>query len=62
LFLSGAVVARAGASPDAAALHAFLESRLAHFEIPSRWWLRHEPLPTNDTGKVDKRRLLATWP
>jgi long-chain acyl-CoA synthetase len=39
-----------------------MAQRLAHFEIPTRWWLRTEPLPTNDAGKIDKRCLLATWP
>lgn len=60
--VAAAVVARAGATLDPAALRAFLEKRLAHFEIPSRWWMRDEPLPTNDAGKIDKRRLRATWP
>jgi long-chain acyl-CoA synthetase len=60
--VAAAVCPRAGAGLDPSALQEFLERRLAHFEIPSRWWIRHEPLPTNDTGKVDKRRLRATWP
>jgi long-chain acyl-CoA synthetase len=60
--VAAAVVTRAGATLDPGALRAFLENRLAHFEIPSRWWMRDEPLPTNDAGKIDKRQLRATWP
>ena len=36
-----------------------LKSSLASFSIPSRWHLQTEPLPTNQTGKVDKRALAA---
>jgi acyl-CoA synthetase (AMP-forming)/AMP-acid ligase II len=43
-------------------LEAFCRLRLSHFEVPGRWWLRHDPLPLNDTGKVDKRRLRSAWP
>jgi len=36
-----------------------LRGSLASFAIPSRWRLQKEPLPTNDTGKVDKKALQA---
>ena len=35
---------------------------LPHFEVPSQWWLRNEPLPENATGKTDKRALKAAFP
>lgn len=32
---------------------------LASFAVPSRWHLQSEPLPTNQTGKVDKNAVKA---
>lgn len=34
-----------------------LRGQVASFAIPSRWHLQTEPLPTNQTGKVDKAAL-----
>ena len=34
-----------------------LRGQIAAFAIPSRWQIQSTPLPTNDTGKVDKRAL-----
>ena len=45
-----------------AELRCFAAEHLAYFEVPTSWWLRAEPLPGNDVGKVQKRRLLAEWP
>jgi len=56
------VVARRGSALDAESLAAFVTGRLAHFEIPTRWWIWTDQLPANDAGKVDKRRLRETWP
>jgi len=36
-----------------------LRGKVASFAIPSRWQLQTEPLPTNQTGKVDKSALSA---
>jgi acyl-CoA synthetase (AMP-forming)/AMP-acid ligase II len=36
-----------------------LRKTLASFAIPSRWYLQAEPLPTNQTDKVDKKALGA---
>lgn len=59
----GAVVLlRPGATANPAELAAHLASRLAHFEIPSRWWFRSEEFPTNATGKTDKRALRREFP
>jgi long-chain acyl-CoA synthetase len=60
--VAAAVVARTGTAPAADVLAKFAAVRLAHFEVPARWWLRDEPLPVNDAGKVDKRALKAAWP
>ena len=36
-----------------------LRAGVASFAVPSRWRLQIEPLPVNQTGKVDKAALLA---
>jgi acyl-CoA synthetase (AMP-forming)/AMP-acid ligase II len=36
-----------------------LRDRVASFAVPSRWRIQKEPLPTNDTGKIDKPALSA---
>ncbi|WP_303540952.1 class I adenylate-forming enzyme family protein [Sphingomonas natans] len=36
-----------------------LRSTLASFAVPTRWRLQDEPLPTNHTGKVDKKLVSA---
>lgn len=52
-----AVVSRRDASATVAGLTAFGRERLAHFEVPTRWLLIDEQLPTLPTGKVDKVSL-----
>ncbi len=42
-----------------AQLAAQLRTRVASFAVPSRWWIQAEPLPVNQTGKVDKPALAA---
>jgi long-chain acyl-CoA synthetase len=59
--VGAAIVLRPGADVDEAALRRFAAERLAYFEVPSRWWLRTDALPTNATGKVMKQALLTTW-
>ena len=36
-----------------------LRGSLASFAVPSKWHLQTEPLPTNQTGKIDKNALAA---
>ncbi|MGH8998916.1 MAG: class I adenylate-forming enzyme family protein [Acidimicrobiia bacterium] len=60
--VGAAVLPRAGVDTGAEELAAFLRARLAHFEVPTRWWFTDEPLPTNEAGKVDKRSLKSKWP
>jgi acyl-CoA synthetase (AMP-forming)/AMP-acid ligase II len=43
-------------------LRTFAAEHLAYFELPTSWWLRTDPLPSNDVGKVQKRELLVSWP
>lgn len=56
------VVPRDGSQLTIKTLEGFAAERLAYFEVPSRWWLRGEPLPTNATGKVVKQPLRDAWP
>ena len=46
-------------SATAEDLQAGLRGSLASFAVPSRWWIRSEALPVNQTGKVDKVALKA---
>jgi long-chain acyl-CoA synthetase len=58
----GAVVILAEAHlVDVETLRCYVTERLAHFEVPSRWWIRTEALPLNGVGKVDKPTLVASW-
>jgi long-chain acyl-CoA synthetase len=34
---------------------------LAHFEVPTAWWLRHDPLPETASGKVEKATPASDW-
>ncbi|WP_245169549.1 class I adenylate-forming enzyme family protein [Burkholderia seminalis] len=43
-------------------LVAHASATLGRFEIPSRWWLRRHALPTNASGKILKREIIAQWP
>jgi long-chain acyl-CoA synthetase len=60
--VAAVVVPRDGVEVTPDDLEAFASERLAYFEVPRRWWLRHEQLPTNATGKVVKQPLRESWP
>lgn len=60
--VAAVVVPRDGVQVTSNDLEAFAAERLAYFEVPSRWWLKREPLPTNATGKVVKQALREAWP
>lgn len=58
----GAIVfARSGQAVDIDSIQTELRASLAHFEVPSRWWIRTEPLPRNATGKIVKASLRLEW-
>ncbi len=46
-----------GASLDPDQLSAFLAERIASFMVPTRWFVRDQPLPRGATGKILKRAL-----
>jgi long-chain acyl-CoA synthetase len=56
------IVPRAGAKVDVTELTAFVRASLSYFQVPSRWWVHEDPLPTNAVGKVLKPQLRAQWP
>jgi len=60
--VAAAVVLDADSTVTVAELRSFAAEHLAYFEVPTSWWLRTEPLPANDVGKVRKRDLLPLWP
>ena len=55
--VAAAIVLHPGVDLDAAALREFLAPLLAKFKIPSKIWVRQEPLPQNANGKFLKRAL-----
>ncbi|WP_285497906.1 class I adenylate-forming enzyme family protein [Actinomadura sp. NBRC 104425] len=59
--LAAVVVHRDGAAPTAAGLRGYLTGRLAYFEIPTRWRIQAERLPTLAGEKIDKKTLRATF-
>jgi len=59
--LGAVVVLQEGMDVSPAALADFASAELAYFEVPTRWWLRREPLPQNTTGKVLKRVVRQRW-
>lgn len=54
------VVAREGSSLSEEALRKHVRGHLAYFEMPARWILRAEHLPTLPGEKIDKRFLKET--
>jgi long-chain acyl-CoA synthetase len=59
--LAAIVVLRQGQQATAGELRSFAAATLAHFEIPTQWRFRTEPLPQNVAGKVLKRELRTEW-
>jgi long-chain acyl-CoA synthetase len=53
------VVTRPGAPLSESEIADFVRPHLAHFEMPSCWWIRSEPLPRNAAGKVVKPALAS---
>jgi long-chain acyl-CoA synthetase len=51
------VMAPAGASVDPRDLTAWCHSALAHYKVPTRWLVVHDPLPRTASGKLVKREI-----
>jgi acyl-CoA synthetase (AMP-forming)/AMP-acid ligase II len=56
-----AVVRHSGLAPTPEELREFARARLAYFEVPSKWRITTEPLPTLAGEKPDKKTLRATF-
>jgi long-chain acyl-CoA synthetase len=57
--VAAAVMPRAGCTIDTDQLEAFLGERIARFMVPTRWFVRDQPLPRGATGKILKREIKA---
>jgi acyl-CoA synthetase (AMP-forming)/AMP-acid ligase II len=57
--LAAAVTVREGSGQGPDGLRDYLRARLAHFEVPTRWQVSGDPLPTLPGEKIDKRALRA---
>ena len=40
----------------------FARTQLPNHEVPTDWWILTGELPMTDAGKIDKRKLKASWP
>jgi long-chain acyl-CoA synthetase len=59
--VGAALLLRPGAEPDIAELRSHAAQSLARFEVPTRWWIRRTPLPTNATGKISRGEITNEW-
>jgi long-chain acyl-CoA synthetase len=60
--VAAAVELDPASSISAEELAEFARTQLPRNEVPSDWWLLKEELPMTEAGKVDKRKLSASWP
>ncbi len=60
--VAAAVELDPGASVSAEELAEFSRTQLPNHEVPTDWWLMTDQLPMTEAGKVDKRKLNASWP
>jgi long-chain acyl-CoA synthetase len=60
--VAAAVELDPASSISAEELAEFARTQLPRNEVPSDWWLLKEQLPMTEAGKVDKRKLSASWP
>lgn len=58
--VAAVVVPLGGVRLDTADLAAHVKSRLAYFKVPSRWFVRTDPLPRTATGKVLRPHVLES--
>jgi long-chain acyl-CoA synthetase len=60
--VGAAIILAAPGETTVRELENYARSRLAHFEVPQRWWLRSGGLPINAAGKIVKSQLVTEWP
>ncbi|KAF0960369.1 putative sulfoacetate--CoA ligase [Rhodococcus sp. T7] len=59
--VAAAVTVRRGIPVSTDDLRAHAAKTLGRFQIPTRWWLRNDMLPTSASGKVIRRNVEAMW-
>ncbi|MFC9903868.1 class I adenylate-forming enzyme family protein [Rhodococcus sp. NPDC127593] len=59
--VAAAVTIRRGMPVSTDDLRAHAATTLGRFQIPTRWWLRNDMLPTSASGKVIRRNVEAMW-
>jgi acyl-CoA synthetase (AMP-forming)/AMP-acid ligase II len=59
--VAAVVVYRGEQPPDPADLTAFLKGKLAYFEVPTRWQIQRDRLPTLAGEKIDKKTLRTAF-
>jgi long-chain acyl-CoA synthetase len=59
--VAAVVVVERGKTVELDELREFVTGSLARIQVPSRWWIRHELLPTSPQGKVLRAAVLAEW-
>jgi len=59
--VGAAILLRPGVGTGIAELRFHAARSLARFEVPTRWWMRRTPLPTNPAGKVLRREIANEW-
>ncbi|MCL4183024.1 MAG: acyl--CoA ligase [Burkholderiaceae bacterium] len=59
--VAAVVVLRDGCDATSDELARYALAHLGKFQVPTRWWLRRQPLPTNAAGKIAKSELRSGW-
>jgi long-chain acyl-CoA synthetase len=59
--VAAVVVVERGKAVQVEELREFVSEQLARIQIPTRWWIRSELLPTSPQGKVLKAEVLKAW-
>ncbi|KXX55425.1 MULTISPECIES: class I adenylate-forming enzyme family protein [Rhodococcus] len=59
--VAAAVTIRRGMPISIDDLRAHAAKTIGRFQIPTRWWLRNDLLPTSASGKVVRRQVEAMW-
>jgi long-chain acyl-CoA synthetase len=55
------VVCQRGTAVTIDQLRAFAKQSLSSIQVPTRWWIRRDLLPTSPQGKVLRAEVLSSW-
>lgn len=59
--VAAAVVVCPGVDVAESDLEAAVSAKLGRFQVPTRWWIGTDALPTNDVGKIDKKLVARRY-